>query len=183
MFVYGLAGPNDWILVLTIAVLLAGLIAWGAWRAVRALGRKYELTRRTQFAIFGGLVCAVCVAVVAFRIDRLDALERICQTEVLSHERLSGISNFEITQHINYWNNHVSGYWGISKPYEEPKVTLKIQYDKNGKKHQSFLTCRYGKVPNSGNPPQVRFERVEPWWPDVLDEQNRWVPVERPRRL
>jgi hypothetical protein len=182
MFVYGFSGPYDWIVVLAIAVALASLIAWGVWRAVQALGRRFALARRTQFAICGTLVCTVCATVVVLRIDRLDAMEQICQTEILKQDRLSGVSDFEITKHVNFWDNHVSGYWGISKPHEEAKVFLWIQYVKDERKHQGFLTCRYSRIPDSGDPPRVQFERVEPWSPNVLSEQNSWVPAERPRR-
>jgi hypothetical protein len=182
MFVYGFAGPHDWIVAVIIFALIAGLIVWAVWRVVAALGRRFELSRRAQFAIVGVLAAAVGITAVVLRIDRLNALEETCQTEVLKHEQLSGSSNFEIKQHIDFWNKHVSGYWGISKPYEEPKVLLTIEYLKDGRKHRAHLQCRYGKIPDSGNPPQVRFDKVEPWWPDVLNEQNAWVPLERPRR-
>lgn len=182
MFVYGFAGPYDWIIVVVFLALIAALIIWGVWRAIGAMGRWLGLTRRTQLAVGGVLAAVTCATAIWLRIDRLDAMERTCQDEVMKHERLSDSSHFEITKHVNFWNQPVSGYWGISRPYEEPKVFLWIEYIKDGRKHQAFLTCRYAKIPNSGNPPQVRFEKIEPWWPNVLSEQNAWVPAERPRR-
>ena len=179
MFVYGFSGPNDWIVVLAIAAALAGLIACGVWRLIGALCRRFGLSRRTQFAIAGGLACAICAAVIVLRIDRLDALEQTCRDEVLKQELLSGHSEFTIRKHINFWDNHVSGYWGISKPYEEPQVMLDFRYVKAGRKHSGFSTCRFAKIPDSGNPPKLRFDKVEPWWPNVLDASNSWVPVER----
>jgi hypothetical protein len=182
MFVYGFAGPHDWMVVVLILAVIAGLVAWGVWRMVAALGRRFGLTRRMQFAVVGVLAAAVAAAVVLLRIDRLDALEKTCQSELLKHDRLSGSSGLEITKHVNFWDNHASGYWGISKPYEDPKVWLTFQYVKDGRKHRSFLWCRFAKIPDSGDPPKVRFDRLDGWWPDVLNEQNAWVPVERPRR-
>ena len=112
------------------------------------------------------------------RIDRLDALEQTCRAEVMKQERLSGSSDFEIRKHVNFWDKHVSGYWGISKPYEDPKVTLEFQYVKDGRKHRGFSRCHYAKIPDSGNPPKVRFDRST-LVAQRADASNSWVPAER----
>lgn len=179
--IYGLAGPHDWIVVVAIGILLAGLIAWGVWRIIGALCRRYALSRRTQFAIFGALGLAVCVAGVAASIDRLDALERICEAEVRKHDKLSGSSDFEIKKHLNHWKQYTSSFWGISEPYQDPQVTMTIQFVKDGKKHQSYLTCRYAKILNSGDPLRLQFHQVRFHSFDFLDDQNRWMPAEKCR--
>jgi hypothetical protein len=179
--IYGFAGPHDWIVILAIAVLIAGVLAWGLWRIIGALCRRYTLSRHMHFMIFGAFVLAVCMTGVAISIDSLDGLERICEAEVRKHEKLSGSSDFEIKKHLNYWKQYTSSFWGISEPYQDPQVTMTIHFVKDGKKHQSFLACRYTKIPNSGDPPRLQFHQVRFHSFDFLKDGNRWMPAEKCR--
>jgi hypothetical protein len=77
--------------------------------------------------------------------------------------RIAGASELEIRKHVNGWNGYTAGF-DYFKPFEDPKVFLSIWFTREGLKHRVWVTCHFSKIPGSGDPPQLRFEKL-----DVLD--------------
>ena len=169
-------------IIFYLAVLvLAGIVVFGTlWSIYRAVCRKLGVSIRTQLLVVGG-ICATSLGFLVFEsIDRLKGIEKTCESELLKTERVSGADPVVIGAHYDFWTRRISGGgwfmpW-VSEPYQTPKVMMMVNFFRDGVQHYASIDCWFAKVPDSGNPPQVVFERVEFISDDVLNERGQRVP-------
>ena len=111
-------------------------------------------------------VCAAPLAIWFFAsLDTLDPLERTCRDELAKTERMAGTSQLTVQKHYDFWSKTLSGggwfaAW-VSEPYQTPKVTLSVEFFREGRQHSALIDCLFSKVPNSGDPPDVAFQEVQ----------------------
>ena len=78
---------------------------------------------------------------------------------------MQGATDLQIEKHYDFWTRTISGGgWSgagwTSRPYEEPKVWLIINFTRENRRHNAFITCMF-KVPNTGEPPQLVLQNVQ----------------------
>jgi hypothetical protein len=168
------------IIYLAILVLAGIVVSWTLWSIYRAVCRKFGVSTRTQLLVVGG-ICVTVLGVLIFEsIDRLKGIEKTCESELLKTERVSGAAAVVIGAHYDFWTRRISGGgwitpW-VSEPYQTPKVMMMVNFFRDGVQHYASINCWFAKVPDSGNPPQVVFQRVEFISDDVLNERGQRVP-------
>ena len=68
----------------------------------------------------------------------------------------------------------------ISRPYELPKVSLKVNFARDQRPHSAWINCVFSKLPNTGEPPQLTMQDVKFEYENVLERDSgnrpRWVP-------
>ncbi|SRR5579871_546195 len=175
------------VLLLLILVAIAGIVAavfFGLWFAIRTACRKLGLQRRYQILIPSAVCAAPFVFWLAASIDRLDPLERTCRDELSRTARMEGTTNLQIEEHYDFWTKTLSGGgwmapW-VSRPYETPKVSLKISFARDQRLHSAWIDCVFSKIPNTGEPPRLAMQDVKFGYENVLEQMSenrfRWVP-------
>ena len=58
----------------------------------------------------------------------------------------------------------------ISRPYETPKVSLVVEFTRDGRPHSAWIDCIFSKVPNTGDPPEIAFQDVRFSWENVRED-------------
>jgi hypothetical protein len=53
---------------------------------------------------------------------------------------------------------------------------IRLNFVRDGVEHYAWIDCWFAKVPDSGNPPQLVFDRVEFTSDDVQNEKGQNVP-------
>jgi hypothetical protein len=70
-------------------------------------------------------------------------------------------------------------YPWISRPYETPKVSLKVSFARDQRPHLVRINCIFSKLPNTGEPPQLAMQDVKFEYENVLEQTSengpRWV--------
>lgn len=155
----------------------------------RATFRYLKASETAQVFVLSGCAAAV-MGLGAFwfiRATSLDDLERDCRDHILAQPQMAGVSHLSAEKHIDFWNYGASGGgfvdpWSVP-PHTEPKVMMDTRfYRDDGRPHYSWMQCFYKPRPNSGNPPQLVFDKVDLGWEFVLDEAGHhvaWHPVVR----
>ena len=174
-------------IILGILLAVAAGLLWLLWRGFRIVCRKLGASTRTQLLVGGGIGAIALGFGIFESIDRLEGIEKTCEAELLKTDRIAGADPVVIGAHYDFWTRRMSGGgwfmpW-VSEPYQTPKVMMRINFFRDGVQHYASIDCWFAKVPNSGNPPQVVFERVEFVADDVLDERGQrvpWHPKPRP---
>jgi hypothetical protein len=165
---------------------IATTMLFGLWRLIRATCRRFRMADRSQSAVASASCLATVVLVVTLSADRLTGLERTCRSELSKAEIMHGATALRIEQHHDFWNKTVSGGsfvmpW-VSEPYTDPKTVLVVQFVRNERLHKAWVECQFARVPDSGTPPAVTFQKLQVAWVNVLDERKRWVPLPRSTR-
>ncbi len=112
--------------------------------------------------------------------DGLEGIEYECRDALLSSDAMIGTTDLRIERHYDWWENTYTMSWvllgAISKPYEDPRVEFLIRFKRqDGFPHSAWTQCQFAIIPDSGQPPKVRFECVQLLWENVIDP--------RPKRL
>jgi hypothetical protein len=167
---------------LFIALILVGVL-FALTAIVRAILRKSQLSETARAVILSGAAAAV-IAFAAFwviRANSLDSLERDCRDHILAQPQMAGVSHLSADQHYDFWNYGASGGgfvapWSVS-PHTDPKVVMMTHfYRDDGQLHYaSWTECLYKLKPDSGNPPQLAFDKVKFGWEYVVDEAGHHV--------
>ena len=175
------------LMLVTIGWIGAGVVL-GSWLAMRAACQKLGLGSSYQILISSG-VCGIPLFLwLVASIDRLDPLERTCRDELLKTARMEGTTDLRIEEHYDFWTKTNSGGgwvspW-ISRPYEIPKVSLKVSFTRDQRAHSAWINCIFSKLPNTGEPPQVAVRDVKFEYENVLAQASanrpRWVPWHTP---
>ncbi|HEU0145759.1 MAG TPA: hypothetical protein VFR21_02665 [Bradyrhizobium sp.] len=161
--------------------LIAAAIVWfGAgifsviWFVVRAACRKLGLARNYQILI-PSAVCSIPLFFwVAASVDRLDPLERECREVLLKTTRMEGTRDLRVQKHYDFWTRTNSGGgwvmpW-ISRPYETPKVSLLVNFERDQRLRSAWINCIFSEIPDSGQPPQLAMQDVRIEREIVLDQ-------------
>jgi hypothetical protein len=165
--IIGFSDPvSRWIVLAVLLAIALGILAL-LWLIFRAVCRKLGVRQRTQTVIAVIFVVLLCGGGIEIWRDKLDDLEQSCNSEFMKSERASGASELDIRKHVNLWKGW-SNMWGYTEPYVDPKVMLWIWFPHEGRKHYTQVTCHFIKISGSGEPPQLRFDKLEiqePSWP------------------
>jgi hypothetical protein len=166
-----------------IACICAGVVI-GVWLAIRAVCRKLGLGRGYQIFIPSGVCGVPFILLLVASVDRLGPLERTCRDELLKTTRMEDTTDLRIEEHYDFWTKTISGGgwvspW-ISRPYETPKVSLKVNFTRDRRPHSAWIDCIFSKIPNTGEPPQLTMHDVKFEYENVLEQtsgnQSTWVP-------
>lgn len=130
-----------------------------------------------------GICTAAVVLWVWSRSGRLDDLENICRSELVKSARMAGTTHLAVYQHYDFWTKTISGGgfvapW-ISHPYETPKVSLVVNFTRDGETRSGWVDCIFSQIPNTGDPPRLAFQKINPWIESVfvrVGDQYRWMP-------
>jgi hypothetical protein len=139
---------------------------------------------RGGMALLGAAFMPILCFVAMFVINRdgLGGIEFDCKDALLRSDAMVGVTDLRIERHYNWWEKtyYMSGVLlgAESDPYERPEVEFHIQFKRQDDLlHTASVTCRFAVVPNSGNPPSVRFEAIDITWENFFDpKRNRWEP-------
>jgi len=176
------------VIFVLIAVSIVGLLLWGAWLAVRAICRALGMAELHQRYVATAFCAAPFVIWFVANLDTLDALERTCRDELVRTDRMAGTSYLTVQKHYDFWSKKMSGGgmfapW-VSEPYQTPKVTLAVEFMREGRQHSALIDCIFSKLPNTGDPPELAFQEIrfaledvrtdgasgaytwEPWFPE-----------------
>lgn len=118
--------------------------------------------------------------------DRLEGVEIECWDQLLTSPAMADAGDFIVVKHYNWWERTYSGsmFAGgeLYKPYQDPRVEMLIEFKRqDGMRHRAWIECRFLKVPNSGNPPQIQFEQVRLDWENHLVNGTSWEPWYPPK--
>jgi hypothetical protein len=176
------------LLILVTIVWIGAGVGLGIWFAMRAVCRKLGLGSSYQILISSGVCGVLLFHWLVASIDRLDPLERTCRDELLKTARMEGTTDLTIEEHYDFWTKTNSGGgwvspW-ISRPYEIPKVSLKVSFARDQRPHSAWINCVFSKLPNTGEPPQLAMQDVKFEYENVLAQASgnrpRWVPWHTP---
>jgi hypothetical protein len=169
-----------------LAAIAMGLLL-GAVKFINVALRRYAVgSTPRNFILSSG--AATAIAGVVFWIvwaGSLNSLERDCRRHILAEPYMEGVNGFSADQHIDFWDYGASGGgfvapWSV-EPHVEPKVIIMAGFNRGDfRLHQAWIECHYTKRPDSGDPPQLVFDKVYISGEDVLVD-NRFVPWHQPR--
>jgi hypothetical protein len=159
--ILGFSDPVSRWIVLSVLLATAAWILALAWFVFRAVCRRLHVRPRTQAVIAIAFVLFLCAAAFEIWRDKLSALEQVCKNEFMKSDRLAAASELEIKKHVDGWNKGWSTMWGYTEPFVDPLVWLWISFIRDGEKHHMQVKCRFTKIPGSGEPPQLRFDKLE----------------------
>jgi hypothetical protein len=74
---------------------------------------------------------------------------------------LQNVANLRVQEHYDFWTKMYSGSWvypWISRPYETPKVSLLLDFERDQRSHLAWVHCVFSKIPNTGEPPQLALQ-------------------------
>jgi hypothetical protein len=147
-----------------------------------------RLTRRQWIILGAVLTPASAIGIIAaLNWDGLTAMEYECRDALLGSEAMIAVTDFRIERHLNWWEKTYTLSWVLlgaeSKPYQNPLVEFLVNFKRqDGLPHKASVRCQFAIVPNSGEPPQVRFDSVRIQWEMFADpEHHRWEPWFRNR--
>ncbi|HUL09234.1 MAG TPA: hypothetical protein VLV76_23085 [Candidatus Acidoferrum sp.] len=112
------------------------------------------------------LASASAVGIHAFiNRDGLEGIEYECRDALLRNDAMIGTTGLRIEKHYNWWEKTYTMSWvllgAISKPYENPLVEFAIRFKgQGGLPHKAWASCHFAIIPDSGQPPKVRFESI-----------------------
>ena len=114
--------------------------------------------------------------------DGLDPIELECRDKLLTSPEMAGIRDFTIREHYNWWEKTYSdtglAVGAPSEPYQDPRIEMVVEFARDdGLPHRASAQCLFAKIPNSGEPSLVRFDRIEIGWENHLNPQtSEWEP-------
>lgn len=154
-----------------ISVSIVGVLLWAAWLAVRTACRALGMADLHQRYIATAICAAPFVAWFFASLDTLDPLERTCRDELAKTERMAGTSHLTVQKHYDFWSKRLSGGgwfapW-VSEPYQTPKVSMVVEFTRDGQPHSAWIDCIFFKRPNTGEPPEVGFQDIRFAWENV----------------
>lgn len=171
--------PSEWAVLLAIGLAVSALVLFLLWRVFRAICRHFGIAARVQNTILATLGLVLCCILVVRILFPLDDLEIACKNEIIKSNRLAVTGDLEIETHRNFWPIAWSSFGGsvgvVGKPYTLPEVHMKIAFNRGSRKHKGKVVCRFSKIPESGNPPQLQFRELRFTHGVMLDDRNNWV--------